>query len=99
MESPEPSLCLPRLLEFSCLHLAADEGVLLEGGDPEHVVASWPNDLGGAYSRSAIRAAYDRSIAVLWSESGEGDAPPLAGPSPGPLPDPIHLVRDLAPSR
>lgn len=80
VESPDPSQCLPRLLEFAAIHLAADEGVLLEGGDPEKIVASWPQEVAGVYSRSAVRAALERGGAVLWAESGEGDAP-LDGPS------------------
>lgn len=80
VESPDPSQCLPRLLEFASLHLAADEGVLLEGGDPKNVVSTWPPQDEVVFSRSAVKAALERGGAVLWAESGEGDAP-LDGPS------------------
>ncbi|HNY29388.1 MAG TPA: sigma 54-interacting transcriptional regulator [Fibrobacteria bacterium] len=80
VESPEPAECLPRLLEFAAVHLAADEGVLLGGGETSDVVSTWPVQQEVTYSRSAVRAALERGGAVLWAESGEGDAP-LDGPS------------------
>ncbi|MEK7394321.1 MAG: sigma-54-dependent Fis family transcriptional regulator [Fibrobacterota bacterium] len=80
LESPDPSESLPKLLEFSALHLSADEGVLLGGQDMLEAVARWPEGSSGVFSKSAVKAALERHGAVLWADSGEGDAK-LGGPS------------------
>lgn len=80
IESSDPSESLPRLLEFAGLHLQADEGVLLGGEDFLQVTASWPEGSNATFSKSAVKASLERRSAVLWAESGGGDAP-LAGPS------------------
>ena len=80
LESPDPSSTLPRLLEFAALHLSADEGVVLGGDGFQQIVSSWPEGNEATFSRSAVKSSLERSGAVLWAESGGGDAP-LAGPS------------------
>jgi len=80
LESPDPSSTLPRLLEFAALHLSADEGVVLGGEDFQQVVSSWPEGSDAKFSRSAVKSSLERRAAVLWAESGGGDAP-LSGPS------------------
>lgn len=80
LEAPDPSESLPKLLEFAALHLSADEGVLLGGPDMLDAVSRWPEGSSGVFSKSAVRAALERRGAVLWAESGDGDAQ-LRGPS------------------
>jgi DNA-binding NtrC family response regulator len=80
LEAPDPSDCLPKLLEFAAMHLSADEGVLLGGPEMLEVSARWPEGSSGVFSKSAVGAALERRGAVLWAESGEGDTP-LRGPS------------------
>lgn len=80
IEAPDPSEILPKLLEFAALHLSADEGVLLGGAAMDEVVSRWPEGSSGVFSRSAVKAALERRSAVLWAETGEGDAQ-LSGPS------------------
>ncbi len=80
LEAPDPSDSLPKLLEFAALHLSADEGVLLGGPDLLEVVSRWPEGSSGVFSKSAVKAASERRGAVLWADSGEGDAQ-LGGPS------------------
>lgn len=80
LEAPDPSECLPKLLEFAALHLSADEGVLLGGPEMLEVGSRWPEGSSGVFSKSAVKAALERRGAVLWAESGDGDAQ-LRGPS------------------
>ncbi len=80
LEAPDPSECLPKLLEFAAQQISADEGVLLGGQEMTEVVSRWPGESSGVFSRSAVKAALERRGAVLWAESGEGDAQ-LGGPS------------------
>lgn len=80
LESPDPSSTLPRLLEFAAMHLSADEGVVLGGADFQQIVSSWPEGSEAIFSRSAVKSSLERHGAVLWAESGGGDAP-LSGPS------------------
>ena len=80
LEAPDPATALPRLLEFAAAHLVADEGVVLSGEEFQTAASSWPEGREVGFSRSAVRAAVERRGAVLWAESGEGDAP-LSGPS------------------
>jgi two-component system NtrC family response regulator len=80
LDAEDPTSVLPRLLEFAARHLDADGGVLLQGEGFEETVSIWPASGGTRPSRSAVQAALSRGRAVLWSESGDDQAP-LEGPS------------------
>lgn len=80
LDAEDPTSVLPRLLEFAARHLDADGGVLLQGEEFEDTVSVWPASGGTRPSRSAVQSALSRGRAVLWSESGDDQAP-LAGPS------------------
>lgn len=80
LDAEDPTSVLPRLLEFAARHLDADGGVLLQGDTFEETVSIWPASGGTRPSRSAVQASLTRGRAVLWSESGDDQAP-LEGPS------------------